>query len=58
MHRLQGKRSVIGRADTAAIRVLDNGISREHAAMEREGGKNVLVDFGSTNGTFCNGEQE
>ena len=56
MHRLQGNRSVIGRADTAAIRVLDDGISREHAAIERDGGKNVLVNLGSTNGTFCNGD--
>ena len=55
MHRLQGNRSVIGRADTAAIRVLDDGISREHAAVERDGGKNLLVNLGSTNGTFCNG---
>jgi diguanylate cyclase (GGDEF)-like protein len=55
MHRLRGPRAVIGRADNAAIRLLDDGISREHAAIEREGGKNVLVDLGSTNGTFCNG---
>ena len=40
---------------TAAIRLLDDGISREHAAIERDGGKIVLVDLGSTNGTFCNG---
>jgi two-component system, cell cycle response regulator len=57
MHRLQGPRSVIGRADSAAIRVLDDGISREHAAIERDGGKNVLLDLGSTNGTFCNGKK-
>ncbi len=55
MHRLQGSRSVIGRADTAAVRVLDDGISREHAVVERDGGKIVLLDLGSTNGTFCNG---
>ena len=55
MHRLAGNRSVIGRADSAQVRVLDDGISREHAAVERDAGKNVLVDLGSTNGTFCNG---
>ncbi|HLK88936.1 MAG TPA: GGDEF domain-containing protein [Polyangia bacterium] len=55
MHRLHGSRAVIGRADSAQVRVLDDGISREHAAVERDAGKNVLVDLGSTNGTFCNG---
>jgi diguanylate cyclase (GGDEF)-like protein len=55
MHRLHGTRSIIGRADSAQVRVLDDGISREHAAVERDAGKNVLVDLGSTNGTFCNG---
>ncbi|HVZ88701.1 MAG TPA: GGDEF domain-containing protein [Polyangia bacterium] len=55
MHRLQGIRSVLGRAESAAIRLLDDGISREHAAVERDGGKLILRDLGSTNGTFCNG---
>jgi diguanylate cyclase (GGDEF)-like protein len=34
---------------------MDEGISRGHVAVERDGGKLVLVDLGSTNGTFCNG---
>jgi two-component system cell cycle response regulator len=55
MYRLKGDRLVLGRGDRADIRVLDDGISREHAAIERDGGKVVLVDLGSTNGTFCNG---
>ncbi len=55
MHRLTGSRCVLGRGDSAAIRLLDDGISREHAAVERDGGKMVLRDLGSTNGTFCNG---
>ena len=55
MYKLKGDRSVLGRGDQADIRVLDDGISREHAAVVRDGGKMVLVDLGSTNGTFCNG---
>jgi len=55
MHRLNASRSVLGRGDSAAVRLLDDGISREHAAIERDGGKMVLRDLGSTNGTFCNG---
>jgi diguanylate cyclase (GGDEF)-like protein len=55
MHRLHGVRSVLGRGDSAAVRLLDDGISREHAVIERDGGKMVLRDLGSTNGTFCNG---
>src|SRR3982750_2030406 len=55
MYKLKGDRTVLGRGDRADIRVLDDGVSREHSAIERDGGKMVLVDQGSTNGTFCNG---
>src|SRR5262245_26550411 len=55
MYKLKGERATLGRGDRADIRVLDDGVSREHAAIERDGGKMVLVDLGSTNGTFCNG---
>jgi diguanylate cyclase (GGDEF)-like protein len=55
MYRLKGERSVIGRGERTDIRVVDDGISREHAAIERDAGKLVLVDLGSTNGTYCNG---
>jgi two-component system cell cycle response regulator len=55
MYKLKVERSTLGRGDRADIRVLDDGVSREHAAIERDGGKMVLVDLGSTNGTFCNG---
>jgi len=55
MYKLKGERSTLGRGERTDIRVLDDGVSREHAAIEREGGKMVLVDLGSTNGTFCNG---
>jgi len=57
MYKLKGDRSVLGRGDRTDIRVLDDGVSREHSAIERDGGKLVLVDLRSTNGTFCNGER-
>jgi diguanylate cyclase (GGDEF)-like protein len=55
MYKLKGERSTLGRGERTDIRVLDDGVSREHAAIERDGGKMVVVDLGSTNGTFCNG---
>jgi two-component system, cell cycle response regulator len=55
MFKLKGDRSLVGRGERTDLRVLDEGISREHVAIERDGGKMVLVDLGSTNGTFCNG---
>jgi diguanylate cyclase (GGDEF)-like protein len=55
MYRIRADRTVLGRGEKADIRVLDDGISRAHTAVEREGGKLVLVDLGSTNGTYCNG---
>jgi diguanylate cyclase (GGDEF)-like protein len=55
MFRLKGGRTVIGRGDRATVRIIDDGISREHAAVEQEGKAAVLVDLGSTNGTFWNG---
>jgi diguanylate cyclase (GGDEF)-like protein len=55
MYKLRGDRTVLGRGDKTDVRIVDDGISREHAAVQREGGKIVLVDLGSTNGTYCNG---
>lgn len=47
--------TVIGRADKADLRIIDDGISREHSRVVREGNKLMLEDLGSTNGTYCNG---
>ena len=57
MYKLKVDRTVLGRGDRTDIRVLDDGVSREHSAIERDGGKLVLVDLRSTNGTFCNGDR-
>jgi diguanylate cyclase (GGDEF)-like protein len=55
MYKLKGERTVMGRGDRTDIRIIDDGVSREHAAIVREGGSLLLKDLGSTNGTFCNG---
>ena len=55
MFKLEGPRCVIGRSPTAQIRLSDDGISREHAAIELLDDQVILHDLGSTNGTFCNG---
>jgi two-component system, cell cycle response regulator len=55
MFKLEGLRSVIGRSPTAQIRLTDDGVSREHAAVALDGDRVILDDLGSTNGTYCNG---
>jgi diguanylate cyclase (GGDEF)-like protein len=55
MYKVEGQTTVIGRGQRAQIRLLDDGISREHAQLVQKGDKIVLEDLGSTNGTFCNG---
>ena len=46
---------MIGRGPNAEIRILDEGVSREHCEVVREGEKVTLRDLRSTNGTFCRG---
>jgi two-component system cell cycle response regulator len=55
MYKVDGSKTIIGRGQKAQVRLLDDGISREHAQLVTEGNKIFLEDLGSTNGTFCNG---
>jgi len=55
MYKVDGDKTVIGRGQKAQVRLLDDGISREHAQVVVEGNRIFLEDLGSTNGTFCNG---
>jgi diguanylate cyclase (GGDEF)-like protein len=57
MYRLDKERVVVGRGDKVDLRLIDDGISREHAQIVREGGQMFLEDLGSTNGTYRNGER-
>src|SRR5882672_7084641 len=55
MFKLHNEKTIIGRGPKVAVRLNDEGVSREHCQLVREGDKVVLEDLGSTNGTFCNG---
>jgi diguanylate cyclase (GGDEF)-like protein len=57
MHKVDQDRVVIGRGDKVDLRLIDDGISREHAQIVRQGPQLRLEDLGSTNGTYCNGER-
>src|SRR5207247_6341413 len=47
-------RSEIGRQAGVAILLDDQDVSRRHAVLDRGGGRVVLADLGSTNGTWVN----
>src|SRR3954453_2580786 len=59
MFKLQVDTTIIGRGPRCGVRLNDEGVSREHCQLVREGredgDKIILEDLGSTNGTFCNG---
>ncbi|MBE7432938.1 MAG: FHA domain-containing protein [Anaerolineales bacterium] len=54
---LDGDQLTIGRDSTNGVAINDAEISRKHARLMFQGGKYVLEDLGSTNGTFVNGQR-
>ncbi|HXD11198.1 MAG TPA: FHA domain-containing protein [Anaerolineales bacterium] len=54
---LEGDQLTIGRDAANEIVINDAEISRRHARLTFQGGKYVLEDLGSTNGTFVNGQR-
>jgi hypothetical protein len=56
MQPLTRQRTVLGRGSDADIRIEDSGVSRRHCEI-RLSNPPVLVDLGSTNGTWVRGER-
>lgn len=52
---LEAGRLGIGRGPECEVVILHRSVSRRHAEIQVEGGKMVLRDLGSTNGTLVNG---
>jgi hypothetical protein len=54
---LEGDLITVGRDASNTIQINDAEISRRHALLEFQGGKYVIKDAGSTNGTHVNGQR-
>lgn len=52
---LDGERVALGRAEGADVRLPDPSVSPRHASLRAHGGAWLLVDHGSTNGTWIGG---
>lgn len=52
---IERDRVTIGRAEGVGIRLEDQAVSKQHAAIEMVGNDHILQDLGSANGTFVNG---
>ncbi len=55
LYKLSDKKTVIGRAEDAAIRLTSPKASRQHAILRRVAGEFVLQDNDSRNGVHLNG---
>jgi pSer/pThr/pTyr-binding forkhead associated (FHA) protein len=54
---IRGNQVIIGREEGADIVLQDPESSRRHSRISWQGGRYVVEDLGSTNGTFVNGVQ-
>src|SRR3990172_1829578 len=57
VYALESDQLSIGRDSSNEIPVNDAEVSRRHARLTFQGGKYVIEDMGSTNGTFANGQR-
>jgi len=56
MHKIEGPETIVGRAMSAQLRLNDDGISRRHCRVLSIGGRVIIEDLGSANGTLVNGD--
>src|SRR3954452_19431289 len=49
---LDAPRLIIGRGEGCEVRLPDPSVSHRHASLRQRGGEYLLVDEGSTNGTY------
>ncbi|MGQ0504320.1 MAG: FHA domain-containing protein, partial [Myxococcaceae bacterium] len=54
---LAGVKTTLGRHPANTFRLVDREVSKEHASIEKVGGKYMIRDLGSSNGTFVNGRR-
>lgn len=57
VYSLEGDQLIIGRDAASGVAIDDAEVSRKHARLTFQGGKYVIEDLGSTNGTFVNGQR-
>lgn len=48
--------NIVGRDPSANVRLASSSVSRQHAAIMVDGANATILDLGSKNGTFVNGE--
>jgi two-component system cell cycle response regulator len=56
VHKIGKSLVVLGRDSKCDIVIWEEGVSRQHAKIEKQNQSFVVTDMGSTNGTFVNGE--
>lgn len=54
---LRDRPLVVGRGEAANVRVTDDSLSRSHFMVAEQGGRVVLIDLQSRNGTWINGDR-